>query len=625
LVKICIISDNRTDISDILETCPSVEAVRYGMDETAKVDFSMFDGIALLPDSRNPMEFNNIFEAALNSGARVFSTLFRGVRGEKGFMEHSTRFERPVYVLEDGPDGLEPGDILEDQDNVRLDIPGFKYAKPILVYGNNLQSHSKAENHLEMAKNTSKAALWFENDRLMLCSFDIRNFKKARFSPLDKWDSLILYMFRWLADDSIQADMPRPYETGPGSVEECPEDSIKNAIGWFGKAGMLVDDGKGGVMEGLATEIFPDGTQKKAEVVRNDCCGEAMLAHFLKYLLDNDRKALEISDNLSDFIFGTFFTDKPGSPLDGMMMWSLDSPGICYQDDVARSVIPQMLKNLYGGTGRHMDKVSRALGFLVSTTGTDGLRVTRTENDKLDAGEVKRLQGTPGGLASAHYNAYYLASLLLNYMMTGNTSFLDTGVRGMESIMSAYPLTHRVLSETQELCRLVFPLALLYSATGKSRHRDMLYNVCSDLERFKQPSGAYVEWDTGYRAKYSRTNGDESSMLSENGDPVADLLYSVNWLPMGFIHAYFATGDEYFKSLWGQVCSFLCGCRIRSVDKQIDGAWARSWDLDKKEYFGIPNDVGWGPWCVESGWTVAEIVSGMATGLMADRLKEFFK
>jgi hypothetical protein len=209
--------------------------------------------------------------------------------------------------------------------------------------------------------------------------------------------------------------------------------------------------------------------------------------------------------------------------------------------------------------------------------------------------------------------------------MTGNTSFMDTGVRGMESIMSAYPLTHRVLSETQELCRLVFPLALLYSATGKSRHRDMLYNVCSDLERFKQPSGAYVEWDTGYRAKYSRTNGDESSMLSENGDPVADLLYSVNWLPMGFIHAYFATGDEYFKSLWGQVCSFLCGCRIRSVDKQIDGAWARSWDLDKKEYFGIPNDVGWGPWCVESGWTVAEIVSGMATGLMADRLKEFFK
>ena len=32
---------------------------------------------------------------------------------------------------------------------------------------------------------------------------------------------------------------------------------------------------------------------------------------------------------------------------------------------------------------------------------------------------------------------------------------------------------------------------------------------------------------------------------------MADLLYSVNWLPMGFAYAYYATGDEWFKQLYG--------------------------------------------------------------------------
>ena len=44
---------------------------------------------------------------------------------------------------------------------------------------------------------------------------------------------------------------------------------------------------------------------------------------------------------------------------------------------------------------------------------------------------------------------------------------------------------------------------------------------------------------------------------------------------------------------------------------KIDGAWARGYDVDIMEVFGLPNDVGWGPWAVESGWTVAEITAGL--------------
>ena len=40
---------------------------------------------------------------------------------------------------------------------------------------------------------------------------------------------------------------------------------------------------------------------------------------------------------------------------------------------------------------------------------------------------------------------------------------------------------------------------------------------------------------------------------------------------------------------------------------------------------GLPNDVGWGPWAVESGWTVAEICAGLLQGVLKDKLKEFYK
>ena len=42
-----------------------------------------------------------------------------------------------------------------------------------------------------------------------------------------------------------------------------------------------------------------------------------------------------------------------------------------------------------------------------------------------------------------------------------------------------------------------------------------------------------------------------------------------------------------------------------------DGAWCRAFDMDLKEAYGCPHDVGWAANCCETGWTVAEILMGM--------------
>ena len=59
----------------------------------------------------------------------------------------------------------------------------------------------------------------------------------------------------------------------------------------------------------------------------------------------------------------------------------------------------------------------------------------------------------------------------------------------------------------------------------------------------------------------------------------------------------------------------MADAQIVSDDKTIDGAWARSLDLKRMEIYGMHHDVGWGPCCIESGWTVGEILMGLGFGI----------
>ena len=191
--------------------------------------------------------------------------------------------------------------------------------------------------------------------------------------------------------------------------------------------------------------------------------------------------------------------------------------------------------------------------------------------------------------------------------------------------MQVYPFTAREHSETQELCRLILPLALLYYVTGQEMHRQWLYRVTKDLQRMRCDCGAYREWDTGYTAVCADVKDGESAVFANNGDPVCDMLYSVNWLPQAYIVAYYVTGDTWFKELWESIVRYFASVQIKSADPQIDGAWSRAIDIAGMEVYGVTNDVGWSPWSVESGWTMAEVTSGMLLGLMEDQIKPLFQ
>jgi len=95
----------------------------------------------------------------------------------------------------------------------------------------------------------------------------------------------------------------------------------------------------------------------------------------------------------------------------------------------------------------------------------------------------------------------------------------------------------------------------------------------------------------------------EASLIQHNGDPATDLLYSANWAYIGLHEAALTLGDGATAAACDKMTDFFCRVQLSSAEHPyLDGCWMRSFDFEKWEYWGSSADIGWGAWCVESGW-----------------------
>ena len=586
-------------------------------DNARKVNFDKYDSICILSGNR---DINLVIDPRLrveierqrSFGKRVMCEFVNSIGDTYSAEPIKMSHHRLIYCAENEISGIINGDILDAHYNdyiMPYFIPGN--AVPILVYHDYLCAHSHIDMEYEKMKN-GRWALWKYDENTLISSFRLCNFNIARLAPRKKWESVISYIVKWLSnDDSLKIVFPKPLceFNSETSLDEC----IQKGLDWFKNSNMLKNNGVDGVREGLSHHIeAKNGVQLRADTVRNDCCGETGGAYFFDYLVNKNQESKEIAENIESFCFD-IMQIKEGL-FSGMMRWTETAWGVCYQDDVARAIIPTLLRANFApenDRGAHFENAVEALDFLVKTTGTDGLRVYRTDCLYMTKESIAEMNKVPSNAASAHYNAFYHAALLLAYKVNKKASFLETAEKGLSSIMNLYPDTHRETSETEEMCRLIFPLACLYDVTRKDEYKQWLYRVSEDLQKHRHNIGGYAEWDTGYKANCSRREAGECALLAENGDNVCDLLYSNNWLPLGFAYAYYATKDKYFKNLWNGIAKFMISAQIHSDNPVIDGAWSRAFDMDEREIYGVPHDIGWAPCSVESGWTVGEILTGL--------------
>ncbi|MGI2297155.1 hypothetical protein [Paenibacillus sp. GXUN7292] len=635
--KIAVITSGTSDLLDAIKLQKLAVDVIEPRSIPA-VDFEQYDAIAMLGGTDNkPMLLKAaeriIIEAQLQKGKKVFAEYVASIGHVYCAQPESTQFRRLVFCSEDVQiEGLELGMLLEDQSGMRIkphDI-ACSHNVPILQY-TTVHAHDRIELPSDFHKHISDRALWFENQgQLLVCSFRLSSFIRARFAPRARIEKIVAFIMEWLTGQPCDLEqLPQSYTTGSlradWTIDQHAMYAAQLAMGWFERANIVRNNGLEGAIEGLGSEIYCDGSQKINSVQRADCIGEISFAYYMEHLVHGRSSSLELSNQLYQYMIDHFVCKEWG-PFRGMMRWTEEAWGVCYQDDVARAIIPQLLKQLYEDKDDELPQIFQILEFLVQTTGVDGTRIMRTDNKDLTNAAIAQLSMEPGNLPSAHYNGYYIAALLLAYKLGGKQSFLDTALRGLDTIMNVYPNTTREQSETQEYCRLILPLSWAYWVTGADRYKDWLYQVTQDLQKFRHSSGAYLEWDSGYTAVMRNEVGEgESSLLAHNGDPVVDLLYSNNWLPVAFMQAYFVTKDDDFLRLWEEHARFIVQAQIHSDNHYIHGAWARAFDVNLKEVYASPADAGWGPWAIESGWTVAEIAAGLMMGLARDQLIEKYR
>ncbi len=602
-MKLLILSEQNTDLSDILEK--TVEAKIVSLADAENEVIEGYDAYCVISNGKLLSPSLRVkIENEVKAGKKILTVALPSFFDIYSASAVTTTRSRLVCVCEN-IDGFEIGDILDDESNL-TDQPYWlpSDAKPVFVYKTHLIAHRHTSAKRDDILNDSKHGIWMCGDNVMMTSFRIADFNKARFAPRDDWKKLIKYMVKWLTGSDISC-YPEPICTYDNSQNVL--DAAERGVKWLKQ--FLVLDGYSGIREGLRHEVTYNGEQLLADAIRTDCSGEASGAFEFYSRLSGDVQSREISRRLKDFVFAPM--QIKGGLFDGMLRWTDSAWGVCYPDDAARAMIPTLMENYLFDEKTHEAELKNALDFLVKLTSRDGTPKARF--DCLNATEetMSSLSNADSGYPSAHYSAYYHASLLLGYYCFGNEIYLDTARRGLETLMSLYPDTKREQSETEEECRLVFPLALLYGITKDAKHLEMLEKVTADIVSHKHKCGAVCEWDNGYKASCSRESTGECSVLTENGDPVADLLYSINWLPMGFAWAYHVTKDEKYSVLWNGICGFFARTQTRSENTLLDGCWHRAFDLDLGEPYAAPHDVGWGPLASETGWTDSEIIMGL--------------
>lgn len=574
---------------------------------------STFDSLCILGGTEDSAlilssPLHDLLDDMREAGKPIFCEFVGSITSTRSRGSESTARQRMVYRSSGiYAEGVTDGDLFDGQSNEYLKLlPTGDSSRPILSYLEDICAHT----HTDISEDEHKAgkwALWWYDESMLISSIRLANFHRARFAPSEKWRALIGAIVEFLAGERVELSFPAPIVTH--DKKSTVEIAVKKGIEWIKCSGLLKDGGRLGINEGYSNGISAKNGEHKLRVnVRADCNGEIGGALLFDALINKNKESLEIAKNLFDFNF-RWMQVKDGEHK-GMIRWCELAWCDCYQDDVARAILPLLLVQHINGDIPYLNEICEALDYLLLATCEDGIRPPCTV--KSDASPDEGVNKAAGSYPPcAHFNAYYHACLLLAYRAKGKAEYLDYGMRGLKTLMNAYPKTRRETSESEEMARLILPLAILYGITKNEEHLNWLKRVTDDLDKYRHPMGGYKEWDTGYTAACSRNHKGECALLAENGDPVADLLYTNNWLPLGFSYAYLVTGDDAFLERWESIASFLASSQMRSDIPHLDGAWARAFDLDRCENYGMPHDAGWGPYCIESGWTIGEILMGL--------------
>jgi len=497
--------------------------------------------------------------------------------------------------------------------------------------------------------------------RLLVATTKLSQLQTGRYAPSEAWQSI----WQWILSYATQTDQNaltwsatvRPTygrdETLPQSGEA---QAIQRGVRWFHNAKLLVHpewkaeadqrvvefpdgtgigpdsdwptgDGACGMIEGPSSRIHPDGSQDWRYFLRNDCMSEAAMAMAFGHELYGDPKSKTVACNLNEFIyvhsdFAGGPRGNPDSPSYGLVRWTnADGDGVYYGDDNARSMLGTMAVAALLDEPRWNEPLLRCLLANLRTTGPQGFRSNRLNESDLQQKGWRHFWTTERTNFAPHYECWLWACFLWAYEQTRFAPFLERARTAIQMTMNAYPDQWRWTNGfQQERARMLLPLSWLVRIDDMPEHRQWLRTIAEDMLKSQDACGAIRE-ELGESARGSygapKTNEaygtSEAPLIQENGDPLCDLLYTTNFAFVGLHEAAAITGESIYREAEDRLTDFLCRIQVTSDTRpELEGAWFRAFDFGRWDYWASNADLGWGAWCVESGWTQGWITSVLA-------------
>lgn len=407
-------------------------------------------------------------------------------------------------------------------------------------------------------------------------------------------------------------------------------------VGWKPDLKSPAGDGSLGVLEGFDAKVFHDGTQPVRWWRRADCNGEIAGAMAVAGLALNHSGYLNSSARIGDWLFFNSMMTQgnridPKHPAFGLIGWN-DSPEYCgpgsmdgyavyYGDDNARTIFGMMLAAAALKTDRYDQRLVKGLLGNFRISGQFGFLPDRIDEGPLtESGWEVHFQNQ-NARYSPHYQANLWACYLWAYRHTGYQPFLKRAVTAIRMTMAAYP-DHWIWTNgiQQERAKMLLPLAWLVRVEDRPEYRDWLRKIAEDLLATQDSCGAIGEQigEPGQGgcpppASNEAYGTAETPLIQTNEDAACDLLYTANFAFLGLHEAAAATGDPFYQEAEDRLARFLCRIQIRSENHpELDGGWFRAFEFKRWEYWASNADVGWGAWCIESGWTQSWITAVLA-------------
>ncbi len=518
-------------------------------------------------------------------------------------------------------------------------VAGFDYAE----YG-----YSDVDNH----------PVLFMHSNVLVSTTKLSNAITGRFGPTDSWKAIWNFIINKVDEKQGVNLVNWPKSVYPSFSEQqslplnALNNSIKRGVDWYYNARFFIHpnwqnltnqvtnqknvvhnpvprsykngDGSLGVLEGHYSKIKHDGTQNYRWWLRADCQVETAyaLANAANFL--NDTSYANTANNLLKYLFEKSnltrkHLDPATDPSRGLIGWATTNPDVFYGDDNARLILAligskvnlkssawdkQLIENILGNY-RTSNKIGFRKGYLRDTT------IAKLGLEDINSGTDIN--------AHPHYESWLWACYLWLYDQTKYEPLLTKAKSAITITMQKYPDWKWTNGVQQERARMLLPLAWLVKVDDSPLHRKWLYTIADKLLSNLQESGAIKEelgtQDGGRYAKIlsnKEYGSREAPIIANNGDAVADLLYTTNFAFFTLNEAAHAVDDARLKGAVKEIRDFLIRAQVTSQKHpDLDGAWFRAFDYKRWDYWASNADSGWGPWGTLTGWTQSWILNTM--------------